>query len=71
MIDLKLKCKCTFGEETLSVRERFADEDICAYMNFIQQMVAEWHSSRLCSAPALQYLKIPVDDNSPIGVVAR
>jgi hypothetical protein len=62
MIDVLLKCKCTDGEMTLTVREREDDEDIRDYMEYIQRTIGAWHSVRQCDEVALEYLKIPIAD---------
>ncbi len=68
MIDIKLKCKCTDGEVTLLVRERFENEEVLDYMEYIQYVINVWHSSRGCSETTLEYVKLPISEDKPIGV---
>lgn len=65
---LVLKCKCTDGEIGLSVRDRGDGEDIRHYMDYVQLEVALWHQHRGCGETKLEYLKIPVTADKPIGV---
>lgn len=68
MIECKVKCKCTDGEIMLPMRERLDSEDIRDYMGYIQNKIGAWHSKRMCSETKLEYLKIPLEEDKPIGV---
>lgn len=62
MVELKLKCRCTDGEASLSVRKREEAEDILAWMDYVREEVGRWHSIRQCSEAELEYLKVPIKD---------
>lgn len=64
MIECKLRCKCTDGEVTLRVRDRKKEEDIRDYMEHIQEEIGFWHMSRGCPETNLEYLKIPVPNET-------
>ncbi len=63
-----LKCKCTDGEVAHSVRDRNEGEDIRDYMEHVQNEIGRWHQFRQCDETALEYLKMPLADDKPIGV---
>lgn len=63
-----LKCKCTDGEVGLDVRDRNEGEHILDYMNHVQGEVGHWHQFRQCSETKLEYLKMPLTEDKPIGV---
>lgn len=64
-----LKCKCTDGEVGLDVRERFDDEDIRDYMAYVTEQIGAWHMFRRCSETSLEYMKMPVSEDKPIGTL--
>lgn len=64
----RIKCKCTDGEIDFKVRDRGEGEDISDYMQHIQTELGKWHRRRMCSERALEYLKMPITDEKPIGV---
>ncbi len=67
-MQLILKCKCTDGEVTISIRDRREYEDILEYMEHVQNMVGDWHQVRRCAETKLEYLKMQLVDGKPIGV---
>lgn len=68
MIGVKLKCACTDGEVELQLRERNEDEDIRDYMEYVQLELGLWHQHRGCPRTSLEYMKMPVAENKPLGV---
>lgn len=63
-----LKCKCTDGEIGFDVRDRNEGEDILNYMEHVQGEIGRWHQFRQCDQTALEYLKMPLTEDRPIGV---
>jgi hypothetical protein len=70
MIELRYKCGCMSEETTLMVRERRAHEDIIRWMDFVVRPalgIDHQKRSPLCRADKVEYLKVPVEDEKPIG----
>lgn len=70
MIELRYKCTCFAEERPLMVRERAPAENVIDWMEaVVKPQLTEDHHRRspLCQANAVEHLKIPVDDDMPIG----
>lgn len=70
MIELRYKCYCSPEERVLAVREREPGEDIRRWMKQIAvpQLTADHRKrSPLCQSAAMEYMKIPMDEDAPIG----
>ena len=67
MIEIRLKCKCTDGETAIQVRERFENEDITDYMEYIQYVINVWHSDRGCPETTLEYVKLPISEDNGVA----
>jgi hypothetical protein len=58
------------AEATVMVRERIASENVTDWLEAIARpsiISAHTATSPLCLATEMEYLKIPIDDNFPIG----
>lgn len=71
-IKLTYKCKCMREEVTFECASRREGESVTDYMVFVQIAVTADHRTRspLCISPALDYLKMPIEDNKGIGEVS-
>lgn len=63
------KCKCMKSEATLEVADRREDEQIEDWMQHVQMAISVDHRKRnaLCTADKMEYAKIPVEKDLPIG----
>lgn len=71
MITIQYKCLCMVNEVDLTIRERLPDEDVRHYVGeYLGLMISADHQTRspLCTQTIMEYCKIPVDDDKPIGV---
>lgn len=69
-IVLFYKCHCMQDQVTLTVRQRVAYENVVDWIEeVVRPALTEDHGKRspLCFAGTVEYLKIPVDDNQPVG----
>lgn len=73
MIEQRYKCVCMKTEASFIMRERRPDEDIRAYMEVVRRALGDDHIKRspLCRAGAVEYLKMPLSENKPIGQVEK
>lgn len=70
MIEIRYKCRCMSSEVELMVRERTGSENVVEWMEtVVRPALGEDHQKRspLCVSNAVDYLKIPFDENVPIG----
>jgi hypothetical protein len=70
MIEIHYKCHCMPSEVSLLVRERTAEESVVEWMESVARpALGVDHATRspLCMSSKMEYLKIPVDDDTPIG----
>lgn len=70
MIELRYKCHCMPSEVDLMVRERTASEGVVEWMESVARpALTDDHQRRspLCMSNAVEYLKIPFDNDVPIG----
>lgn len=67
-MQILVKCKCTDGEAKVPVRDREDNEDIRDYMTCVQLQLGVWHSIRGCPETEMEYIKIPLVADKPIGV---
>ena len=44
------------------------NEDVVDYMEYIKYMIGAWHSKRNCPETTLEYMKLPVSNDKPIGM---
>lgn len=69
---VKYKCRCMRAEREIVVTDRVKDSDIGMWMNLVlQPSVTYDHNSTkpLCINPVMDYVKIPVDEESgQVGV---
>lgn len=74
MIEIRWKCACTPAEQVFWVRERQPEQDIKSWMEKILQPAlggAHQQASLTCRQTAVEYIKIPHTENSPIGTKPR
>ena len=70
MIEFRYKCQCMHEEAIVMVKERTADQDVIEWIDFVVRPALgkdHDHRSPLCRAAKVEYLKIPFDDDKPIG----
>jgi hypothetical protein len=70
VVEFLYKCSCMPRERAFYVRERLPNESIIDFMDkAVRPALSIDHRSRspLCAATRLEYLKMPVDENKPIG----
>lgn len=63
------KCACMMSEGTFDVRHRRTGEDIADWMKEVQRRLGFVHRKRspLCRAPTVEYVKLEIEDGTPIG----
>lgn len=69
-IAITYKCKCMAAEETIMIDARQEGEEIIWWMdNTLGPAIAKDHRWRspVCIATTMEYVKIPVEDDRPIG----
>jgi len=49
------------------VRDRFENEDVIDYMEYIQYVINVWHSGRGCPETVLEYVKLPVSEDNGVA----
>lgn len=66
---IQYKCTCMPTEVDLRVPERKTGEDIKSFMDNMSVAISKDHSTRspLCTRTTMEYAKVPMDDNKPIG----
>lgn len=73
MITVQYRCACFAPgqERLLDVTERNPEQDVVAWMKQVQEAVGCDHASvsPLCARPAMEYLKVPFDNDVPVGSV--
>lgn len=74
MIELAYKCSCMQDEQQFFVRERNDDEDIVDYMETVVRPALGIHHTKvspLCQSPTVEYLKLPISDDKPLGQTSK
>lgn len=69
MITIKYKCKCMQDEGSFELRERRHNEEVGSFMDRVVAALSADHRKRsaLCTQTKMEYLKVPVEDGTPIG----
>jgi len=68
-IAVRYRCRCMNGKETvLRLAARRPGEDVLAFMARVNDVISKDHDERLCSATAVEYLKIPMEGNGRVGL---
>lgn len=74
MIEISYKCKCMSAEAKVSVIPRDPKRDVVEWMQTIVQPTLGYdHKTRSpgCTRPAMEYAKIPIDKDLPVGAFSR
>ena len=69
-ISIRYLCRCMKEEVTVEVAPRIESEDVIAWMhNVMSPRIAADHLARspLCRQRTMTYVKIPFDDDTPVG----